>query len=117
MHGRGGLWAVVLVVLIVAAAGPGSGQGRTLRGPASSNEDAVRLQNLQYEQHHAAPARLLSAAGAGPSNTAAAAPDVKARLDPGHSNFLSSENAKLFAMSRCRYRFCNPEPSAAVPKK
>lgn len=110
----------MFILFIIAAAGPCSGQGRTWPGLASSNEDAEIQYHLQSDQQHAAPVRLLSAAGVGPSSTtAAAAGGVKASLDPARSSDVpGSSNAKLFSVSRCRTRFCAPQPAtAAYPRK
>jgi hypothetical protein len=123
MHGRGGMWAVVFILFIIAAAGPCSGQGRSWPGPASSNADAAIQHVGQSSQQHAAPVRLLAAADAmdlaRPSSAAAAAGGVKASLDPARSSSVpGSSNAKLFSVSACRRRFCTPEPATATyPRK
>lgn len=114
LHGRGGLWVVVLIAFIIAAAGPCRGQGRTFPGLVSS-EDASDHQQRQLQQLQAAPARLLSTAGAVPSSKAAAGEQASLNA-AGVGNILdSSRLQKLYR--GCGTRFCGPATAGAYPKK
>lgn len=113
-HGRGGLWAVVLIVFIVAAAGPCRGQGRTFPG-LLSNEDAAEYQSRQLQQLQAAPVRLLSAAGGVPSSKAAAAEGLVSLSAAGRSNTLDSSSMHKLYNTGCGRRFC--DKAASLPKK
>ena len=116
MHGRGGLWAVVLIAFIVAAAGPCRGQGRTVPGLGSS-EDASDHHQRQLQQLQAVPARLLAAAGAVPSSKAAAAEGQASLNAAGLSNVLDSSRLQKLLQRGCGHRFCGPKTVAAYPKK
>jgi hypothetical protein len=98
-RGGGRLWAALLVVCIIAAAGPCKGHGRAWPGQASEHNSEASAQSL------VSPVRVLldalPSATAGVDHSSMAAGQLEAGLQA-----LDSQSTRRLQV-RCRGRYCN----------